>query len=180
MSSLEEVYEGDSRWRAAVTTALVFAASVVAAVGFVAAMASLIAGFGVRTVAALKLAVLLAGVALPLAFFALPTGANRGDRVTAGVGVTLAGTGLALFWTELPSGWYGDPAALPLVAVGAYALGLVVVLWSRTSNREPAEGGPVARTSTTRDVGSAANTRAVGADGGTEDDELRFFDQDDT
>lgn len=180
MSSLEEVYERDSWWRAVLATALVFATGVVAAVGFVGATASLIAGFGIRTVSALKFAVLLAGVSLPLAFFALPIGSSRGDRVSAGVGIALVGAGLVLFWTGLPTEWHGDPTALPPVAVGAYALGLVAVLRSELSVQGPAEQDPVVEVSSNRDASSVTETRALGADGGTEDDDLQFFNRDDT
>lgn len=179
MSSLEDAYVGDSRWRAALTTALVFAAGVAAAVGLAAATASLIAGFGVRTTVALKLAASLAGLALPVAFFALPTGSGRRGRVVAGVGGALVVSGLALFWTSIPAGWHGDPTALPPVAVATYALGLVALLRSDLSSQQSTEQPSVVVSATEHDAGNAGSTRAVGADGGTEDDDLRFFDRDD-
>lgn len=179
MSSLEEVYEGDGRWRAALTAGL-FLLGIVAAVGFVAATTSLVAGFGVSLSSALKFSATLTGVLLSAAFFALPTPFGRGGRTVVAAGVVLVGAGLALFWTGLPAGWRGDLSTLPRAAFLVYAVGLLAVLRADFAPEDAGRESPSVVEAVTvadadrrrrRDVPSAPT-----ADGGAEDDDLRFFD----
>lgn len=129
MSELQDVWDRGSRWRVIARAVLVLGGGVVAAVGVVAATASLVAGFGLGKSAALKVAVLFGGVALLAAFLGLFGRAAATDRSRglAGVGTAVGVTGLALFWTTLPTGWTGYLAALPPAAVGTYVVGLLAV-----------------------------------------------------
>lgn len=129
MSSLEEVYDGGSRWWDVARALFLLLGSLVATVGFVAATASLVAGFGHGKASAIKVAALLGGGLLVVGFLALfARGSMRGrSRTLAVVGVVFAVVGLTLFWTTLPSGWTGHLAELPPIAVGAYAAGLLAV-----------------------------------------------------
>ncbi|MFC4549617.1 MULTISPECIES: DUF7139 domain-containing protein [Halorussus] len=183
MSSLEEVYEGDGRWHVALTAGL-FLLGIVAAVGFVAAATSLVAGFGVSLSSALKFSATLTGVLLSAAFLALPTPFGRGGRSVVAVGVVLVGAGLALFWVGLPAGWRGDLSALPRPALVVYAVGLLAVLQADFALGNAGRESPSvvkAVTVTDADRRRGADARRDGpsaptADGGAEDDDLRFFD----
>lgn len=116
----------ETRWRAVGRAGVLLVGSLVAVVGFVAATASLVAGFGVAKSAALRLGVLLGGVSLLAGFLVLfdrsPDAAR--SRPLAGAGTTVAGVGVVLFWT---AGWTGHVGQLPPVAVGAYALGALAL-----------------------------------------------------
>jgi hypothetical protein len=129
MSSLEEVYdEGGRRWTV-VRATLLLAGSLVAVIGFVSATASLVAGFGLGTSGALKVATLLGGALLLGGFLVLfARGPTTGpSRLLASVGTTFGIVGLALFWTTLPVGWTGHVAELPTLAAVTYATGLLTV-----------------------------------------------------
>ncbi|WP_128475774.1 DUF7139 domain-containing protein [Halorussus pelagicus] len=115
-----------ARWRAVGRATLLLAGSLVAVVGFVAATASLVAGFGVGKASALRLGVLFGSVSLLAGFLALfgrTPDADR-SRSLAGAGTATAVAGVTLFWT---AGWNGRLGELPAVAAGAYALGLLAV-----------------------------------------------------
>jgi hypothetical protein len=154
MSSLEDVYDEGGRCCAIVCNLVALAGSLVAAVGFVVVAASLIAGFGFGTSDALAVAALLGGTLLLAGFLVRSvrvSGAgagrshaerSRADRlrggrsgvghplVFTGVGTAVGLAGLVLFWTSLPAGWTGDLARLPRVALGTYAVGLLVLFWT--------------------------------------------------
>jgi ABC-type transport system involved in multi-copper enzyme maturation permease subunit len=195
MSSLEDVYDGGSRWWAVARAVFLLVGSLVATVGFVAATASLVAGFGLGKAGALKVSSFLGGVLLLGAFLVLfARGATRGrSRTLAVVGAVFGVVGLTLFWTTLPSGWTGHLAALPPIALGAYAAGLLAVFAAEFAGDSTTDGpradateasgtetgsfGSVelaATSATERDAGPAS---AVG-DGGENDEDLQFFDDD--
>ncbi|UPW00223.1 hypothetical protein M0R88_17135 [Halorussus gelatinilyticus] len=114
------------RWRAVARASALLLGSLVAVVGFVAATASLVAGFGVAKPHALRFGVLFGGVSLLAGFLALfgqcPDAARSGPL--AGVGTAVAGVGVVLFWT---AEWSGRVGQLPTVAIGTYALGVLTL-----------------------------------------------------
>ncbi|UPV74219.1 hypothetical protein M0R89_16975 [Halorussus limi] len=116
----------EALWRTVGRAVLLLAGGLVAVVGFVAATASLVAGFGVGKATSLRLGVLLGAVFLLACFLALFRRTPDADRSRslAGVGTAVAVAGVALFWT---AGWTGRPGELPPVAAGAYAVGLLAV-----------------------------------------------------
>ena len=195
MSSLEDVYDGGSRWWAVAWAVFLLVASLVATVGFVAATASLVAGFGLGKAGALKVSSFLGGALLLGAFLVLfARGPIRGrSRTLAVVGTVFGVVGLTLFWTTLPSGWTGHLEALPPIALGAYAAGLFA-LFAAGFAGDPTVDGPgadvtdasgtgaesfgsvglVATGTSEREAGPAS---AVG-DGGERDEDLQFFDDD--
>lgn len=203
MSSLEDVYEEGGRWRAVAREAVLFAGSLVAAVGFVAAAASLIAGFGFGMAEALAVAALLGGALLLAGFLVRAARTADGETgsslMLAGVGTVTGLAGLALFWTTLPTDWTGNLVRLPELALGTYAVGLVLVFWNgrgvaasatdreaRTddSDSETPTEGPDSLgglgTSLGANAGETQLERASGSsavgDGGEEDGDLEFFD----
>lgn len=131
---------GGARWWALVRALLVLVVGVLATVGFVAATASLVAGFGVGKPRALEVATLFGGVLLLAVLFGLfaRRKTDSGSRTLAVVGVAFAVVGLALFWTYFPPGWTGDLARLPPIAVGAYAVGLLAVVGAGVASESPA------------------------------------------
>lgn len=201
MSSLEEVYRGGSRWRAVARATVLLAGSLVAAVGFVAATASLIAGFGLGKAGALKVASLLGGACLLVGFLVRAARSSAGGRTRAlaSAGTAVGVAGLALFWTSLPTGWAGSLAGLPDLALGTYAVGLLAVFGAGVGARRSDSGvdsssertletrrGNDAIASVESVVGSTADeakadrpTSSAVGDGGEADDELQFFDGED-
>lgn len=199
MSSLEEVYRGSrGRLQAVLWGSLLSVGGFVVAVGFVVMTASLVAGFGYPDTVALKVAVTLAGASLLAGCLGLlaRTADETGHGSVAGVGTVVAAAGLALFWLTLPAGWTGDLAALPPTAAGVYAVGLLTVVGTllaavtaadataagdsgRTAAAAGVEtesiGGIEAAVSSDRD--DSPTVTAPTADGGTEDDDLRFFEE---
>lgn len=197
MSSLEEVYAGErARLRTVLWGILLSVGGLLVGVGFVSATASLVAGFGVSEAVALKIAVALAGASLPVGYLALlaRTADAGGLGSVAGVGTVVAVAGLALFWLTLPAGWNGELAALPRTAVGVYAVGLLTVLGTvlaagtaddLTASADRARAGTGFETDSIGGVESAVSRErdesptvtARSADGGTEDDDLQFFEK---
>ena len=217
MSSLEEVYDGGSRGWAVARVTLLLVGSFVAVVGFVAATASLVAGFGLGKASALKVATLL-GAVLLLGAFLVPfaRGPTTGpSRLLASVGATFAVVGLVLFWTTLPADWTGRLAGLPTLALGTYAVGLLAVFaagFTRESDADErsadapdsavgasdssslggVEGMVTGSTDRTglsdrdrpsnrdglHDRDAISPSSAVG-DGGADDEDLEFFDEED-
>jgi hypothetical protein len=199
MSSLEEVYdEGSRRW-AVVRATLLLAGSFVAVVGFVAATASLVAGFGLGKAVALKVATLFGGVLLLGAFLVLfARGPTTGPaRLFASVGATFAVVGLVLFWTTLPAGWTGHLAGLPTLALGTYVVGLLAVfaagfagetdVTERSADALDSDSGASAPDSlggvetvvtASNDLSGPSPSSAVG-DGGADEENLQFFDDED-
>ena len=205
MSSLEEVYAGTrGRLRTVLWGSLLAVGGLLAGVGLVFVTASLVAGFGVSAAVALKTAVMLTGASLLVGYLALlartPDAAEYGS--VAGVGAVVAVAGLALFWLTLPAGWSGGLTALPPTAVGVYALGLLTVLGTvlaagaaddltalDDSTRadayetesiggvESAVSGERVEPTTSADRDERPTVAARTADGGTEDDDLQFFDE---
>lgn len=196
MSSLEEVYrEGTNPRRAALWALVLLVGGFVCAVGFVFAVASLVAGFGLSERISLKVALALAGGALAvsyLACFARATVTGRRWGVAV-VGTAVATGGLALFWVGLPAGWTGSVSAVPPTAVAVYAVGLLTVLGSVLA-AVVADGGsdasPEVKSSEARSIGgveSAVSTdrerdrvaSPATADGGADESDLTFFDDED-
>lgn len=219
MSRLEEVYEEGSRRWAVVRAGLLLVGSAVAVVGFVTATASLVAGFGLGTAGALRVATLLGGALLLGGFVALfrrgPTTARA--RLFASVGATFAVVGLALFWTTVSADWTGHVTGLPPLAVGTFAVGLLAVLtagflaeFDADDRRAdaPDSGSDATDTTTATDAtitgsadatdvpdrdslggvetmltgssdGSEARASSAVGDGGTDDEDLQFFDDED-
>jgi hypothetical protein len=213
MSNFRGVYRSESRWRATAGATLLLAGSLVAAVGFVAAATSLIAGFGLGKAGALKVAALLGGALLLgghlVAFCRESSGADSSGRrssrwsgpTLAGVGTAVGVAGLALFWTSLPTGWTGNLARLPRLALGAYAAGLLAVFGASlaagladggggppTANPVEAREGDVGALGGVESVigstseettGDGAAAPSAMGDGGESEDDLRFFDDED-
>lgn len=195
MSSLEDVYDGGSRWWAVARAVFVLVGSFVATVGFVAATASLVAGFGLGKAGALKVSSLLGGGLLLGAFlFLFARGSTRGrSRTLAVVGAVFGVVGLTLFWTTLPSGWTGRLGELPPIALGSFAAGLLAVFAAGFADESTADGSSVDATDASGTeaeslggielVTTAGNERDVGpasavGDGGENDENLQFFDDD--
>lgn len=190
MYRLADLRDGRSLWRATALALAVLAVSIFAVVGFIAATASLVAGFGHPKASALRVAVVSGGGLLLAGFLASarPTGAGR-RRALAGVGTALAVGGLALFWASLPAGWTGSLAELPPVALGAYAAGLLAVFGgglvapgdsggrgdSGDGEAERSEGGPLAAVEvpalSRSDGSSDGQDAASAADSDSEDSE---------
>ena len=206
MSSLEEVYAGNRGYlRTVLWGALLAVGGLLAGVGLVLVTASLVAGFGVSAAVALKVAVTLTGASLLVGYLALlartPDAADYGS--VAGVGGVVAVAGLALFWLTLPAGWTGGLAALPPTAVGVYALGQLTVLGSvlaagtadelttlddsarpdtafeteSIGGVESAVSGERIESTVSADRDERPTVAARSADGGTEDDDLQFFEE---
>lgn len=200
MSSLEDVYDGGSRWWAVARALFLLVGSLVAAVGFVATTASLVAGFGLGKASALKVAALLGGGLLTGAFLVLfARGPTRGrSRTLAVVGVVFAVVGLTLFWTTLPPGWTGHPESLAPIAVGAYAAGLLAVFAAGFTDEPATDAEGRVRADATDFDASDADAESLGGvesvmtaspneqnagpassavgDGGENDGDLQFFD----
>jgi uncharacterized membrane protein len=199
MSRLAEVYdEKSSRW-AVVRATLVLVGSLVAVVGFVIATASLVAGFGLEKSSAIKVATLLGGVLLLGGFVVLfgRKSTTAPTRLLASVGATFGVVGLVLFWSALPTGWTGQVGGLPPLAAGTYAAGLLAVFAAKLVVGDDDEDSSVSAPDSASVVsdadsldrvetpGSGPNDRdgvsssaAVG-DGGADDDDLQFFDDED-
>lgn len=197
MSSLEEVYDGNRGClRAVLWGTLLSVGGLLAGVGFAIVTASLVAGFGVSEALALKVAIALAGASLLVGYLVLfaRTSDEAGYGSVASVGTVVAVAGLALFWLTLPSGWHGEIAALPPTAVGAYAVGLLTVLGTALAAGTADDltrpddgaragagfetdsiGGVESAVSPDRDESPTVTTHS--ADGGTEDDDLQFFEE---
>ena len=197
MSRLEEVYDEGSRPRASVRAALLLAGSLVAVVGFVAATASLVAGFGLGKAGALKVATLLGGALLLGSFLVLfaRRSAAGPSRLLASVGATFAVVGLALFWTTLPTGWTGRLAGLPTLAVGTYAAGLLGVVAAGFVAESDADGGSAGAADAAvetvdsgpiggvapgpSDPDATAKSSALGDGGAEKGKDLQFFEDED-
>jgi cytochrome c biogenesis protein CcdA len=136
MTSLTDVYEGDvgrvaSRRRRLVGTGLFVAG----AVGLVAAIALATTGLGsalgTEGYAAREVAGILAGLGLPAVvlgvFAVLPAG--RQTRATAGLGLTVAVLGVALFQHLYPYSWLESAPLLALTAGIVYFAGVVTTFW---------------------------------------------------
>lgn len=206
MSSLEDAYDGGGRGRRAVRATLLLGGSLFAAVGFVAATASLVAGFGLGKAGALEVAVLLGGTLLLVGFVVRSIRASSAgrSRALAGVGSAVGVAGLALFWTALPAGWTGNLAELPPAAVTTYATGLLVAFWaglgakSADASTQSSAGSDSEFDSATSDglgvesflradaderqsatgrLDGTPPSSAVG-DGGEDEGDLQFFDDD--
>ena len=170
----------EGRWRAVGRASVLLVGSLVAVVGFVAATASLVAGFGVAKSDALRLGVLLGGLSLLAGFLVLfgrcPDAAR--SRPLAGAGTAVAGVGVVLFWT---AEWTGHVGQLPPVAVGTYALG-VLALFGAGFRTVPSDDGEDPRESdafggSVESVVTAADPeRTSGGDG----DESRSNDETET
>ncbi|NEU57141.1 hypothetical protein [Halorussus sp. MSC15.2] len=192
MSGLGDTFDPGVRWRGLMRAVLLLGGGGVAAVGVVAATASLVAGFGLGKPAALRVAVLFGGGSLLTSFLALFVRAVDTDfsRGVTGVGTLVGATGLALFWTTVPTGWTGELAALPPAAVGAYVVGLLAVFGAGVT-ADPDDDDPESKETryqsdafgsietvvvSAEDEGEdAARTAAVG-DGGETGSDLEFFD----
>lgn len=197
MSSLEEVYAGNrGRLRAVLWGTLLSVGGLLVGVGFVLATASLVAGFGVSEAVALKIAITLTGASMLVGYLALLARTPDADDLgsVAGIGAVVAVAGLALFWLTLPAGWSGELAALPPTAVGVYAVGLLIVLGTVIAAgvaddlTAPNDGARVDAAFETESIGGVESAVSSGrdesptvaarsADGGTEDDDLQFFEE---
>ncbi|PSP52008.1 hypothetical protein BRC60_01245 [Halobacteriales archaeon QH_1_68_42] len=135
MASLTDVYEGHVR---TVTTprrryagASGFAAgTVMVVVGILVATTGLGEAAGLSVVAARRVAGVLAGLGLPLAFLGvfavLPSGATA--RAAAVIGASVSAFGVALFGVAYPDQWFGAGDPLAVVTVGVYFAGGVTTL----------------------------------------------------
>ena len=203
MSSLEEVYAGNrGRLQSVLWGTLLSVGGLLAGVGFAMVTASLVAGFGVAEATALKVAITLAGASMLVGYLALlaHTTDAAGHASVAAVGTVVAVAGLALFWLTLPVGWNGALGALSPTAVGVYAVGLLTVLGTvlaagmaddlatlddRSRAGAGSETGSIGGVETIGGVESAVSpdrdesptVTARTADGGTEDDDLQFFEE---
>ena len=135
MASLTDVYEGHVR---TVTTprrryagASGFAAGTVMVVGgILVATAGLGEAVGLSVVAARRVAGVLAGLGLPLAFLGvfavLPSGATA--RAAAVIGASVSAFGVALFGVAYPDQWFGAGDPLAVATVVVYFAGGVTTL----------------------------------------------------
>lgn len=136
MTSLSEVYEEvgrESLRRLYLGTGLFVLGAVMVVIAIVIATTDALAGVGLGTYEARKLAGLLAGLGVPAVFVGIFTvlPATAYERATAAVGASIAVFGVALFWYAYPSRWYGatpDHITLPVVAV--YFLGTITTFWA--------------------------------------------------
>ena len=135
MASLTDVYEGHVR---TVTTprrryagASGFAAgTVMVVVGILVATTGLSEAAGLSVVAARRVAGVLAGLGLPLAFLGvfavLPSGATA--RAAAVIGASVSAFGVALFGVAYPDQWFGAGDPLAVATVVVYFAGGVTTL----------------------------------------------------
>ncbi|WP_435177730.1 DUF7139 domain-containing protein [Halorussus sp. AFM4] len=195
MTGLADAYDRDGPWRTVAWAALAFAGGLAAAVGVVAATASLIAGFGVGKPRALGIAVVVGGGLLPAGFLA-PAVRGVGDarsHLLAAVAVAAVTTGLAWFWTALPAGWTGRFGALPAGAAVAYAVGLLAAFgaglaaWPGTDRESRTErgsadtlGGVESVVASREGEGSDVGASATVGDGGEPESDLTFFDDEES
>lgn len=195
MKALADAYDRDGPWQTVAWAVLLFGGGLVAAVGVVAATASLVAGFGVGKPRALRIAVVVGGALLLAAFLApvVRGAATDRSRLLGAVGVAVGGAGLAWFWRALPAGWTGQFGTLPAVAVGAYAVGLLAAFGagfaagsiddarsSRADRRKTDAFGSVESVVVAREDDSPdAGRSATVGDGGESESDLAFFDDDD-
>ncbi len=188
---MEDAYDPRVRWRGLMRAVLLLVGGGVAAVGVVAATASLVAGFGLGKAAALRVAVLFGGGSLLASFVALFVRTADTDFPwgVTGLGTLVGATGLALFWTTVPTGWTGELAALPPAAVGTYVFGLLAVFGAGVtadsddddseSNEEPCRSDAFGSIETVvvsaEDEGDDAARTATVGDGGETGSDLEFF-----
>ncbi len=133
MTSLTDAYESEGRTprRVYAGTALVLAGAVLAICGVLVATTDLFGSYGSDQFGAIKLASMLAGVAVPVVlvgvFTVLPSG--RRTRAAAAIGASLCLFGVALFSHAYPAHWrgYGDDLTLHVSVI--YLLGLFIAIW---------------------------------------------------
>lgn len=138
MASLSEVYEGGrggADLRRLYTGVGLFLVGVVLAVTGVVFGTSTAAAdqFGLGVFEAREVAVIAAGVGLPLAFIGVVTvlpQSGRRVRVAAGVGSLIALFGVLLFWEFYPMQWYGMETDYTLPVSGIYFLGVLTTFWA--------------------------------------------------
>jgi len=135
MASLTDVYQGHVR------TATTPRRRYAGASGFALGTAMVVGGIlvattgvgdaaGLGTVAARRVAGILAGLGLPLAFLGvfsvLPSGATT--RAAAVIGASVSAFGVALFGVAYPAQWFGAGDPLAVVTVGVYFAGGLTTL----------------------------------------------------
>ena len=135
MASLTDVYEGHVR------TATTPRRRYAGASGFALGTAMVVGGIlvattgvgdaaGLDVVAARRVAGILAGLGLPLAFLGvftvLPSGPTA--RAAAVIGASVSAFGVALFGVAYPEQWFGAGDPLAVVTVGVYFAGGVTTL----------------------------------------------------
>ena len=138
MASLSEVYEGGRggadlrRLYAGVGLFLVGVALAVTGVVFGTSTAAA-GAFGLDVFGAREVAVIAAGVGLPLTFIGVVTvlpQSGRRVRVAAAVGSLIALFGVLLFWEFYPMQWYGMEPDYTLPVSGIYFLGILTTFWA--------------------------------------------------
>ena len=138
MTSLSEVYErgtgraGLRRLYAGVGLFLVGVVLAVTGVVFGTSTAAAEA-FGLGVFEAREVAVIAAGVGLPLTFIGVVTvlpQSGRRVRVASAVGSLIALFGVLLFWEFYPMQWYGMETDYTLPVSGIYFLGILTTFWA--------------------------------------------------
>ncbi|MEF8851018.1 MAG: hypothetical protein V5A28_01180 [Haloarculaceae archaeon] len=135
MASLTDVYDGHvrtattARRRYAGASGFAVGAAMVV-VGILVATTGVGDAAGLGTVAARRVAGILAGLGLPLAFLGvfavLPSGATT--RAAAVIGASVSAFGVALFGVAYPAQWFGAGDPLAVVTVLVYFAGGVTTL----------------------------------------------------
>lgn len=197
MGSLGETYGGSpilsDRHRLFVGTGLLLTGTVVAALGFVNVATGVFSALGLAEPAALKAGVALAALLVPGLFAGslLYLRADRPIRLVAAGGLTAAVLAIALFLFTVPADAFATAIAVPFPIVGLYVLGAGVTVWAPIGAVAAAVTDDHAPSSTWAGVDrtsrTPANRRSPGgmpggrtpADGGQEDDDLRFLLDDD-
>jgi hypothetical protein len=138
MASLSEVYERD---RGGAGLRRLYAGVGLFLVGVVLAVTGVVFGtstaaadaFGLGVFEAREVAVIAAGVGLPLTFIGVVTvlpQSGRRVRVASAVGSLIALFGVLLFWEFYPMQWYGMETDYTLPVSGIYFLGILTTFWA--------------------------------------------------
>ncbi|MFC6938907.1 hypothetical protein ACFQE8_02895 [Salinirubellus sp. GCM10025818] len=138
MASLSEVYERD---RGGAGLRRLYAGVGLFLVGVVLAVTGVVFGtstaaadaFGLGVFEAREVAVIAAGVGLPLTFIGVVTVLPQSDRrvrVASAVGSLIALFGVLLFWEFYPMQWYGMETDYTLPVSGIYFLGILTTFWA--------------------------------------------------
>lgn len=138
MASLSEVYDGD---RGGAALRRLYAGLGLFLVGVVLAVTGVVFGtstaaadaFALDVFEAREVAVIAAGVGLPLTFIGVVTvlpQSGRRVRIAAAVGSLIALFGVLLFWEFYPMQWYGMETDYTLPVSGIYFLGILTTFWA--------------------------------------------------
>lgn len=174
MERLDEAYGGPSGRRLYFGTALLLGGLVLFGLGGVKVVGDALTLFGVSSEQALKGALTIMGVLIPVALVGLLAilPPNRSFRRVAGVGAAVCIFSIAAFWLAVPAA--SVPVEVPLVLLGAYGLGVIVVLFGLIGTGVAAVDTAPDRGPTVSYQRSSQPSRQVPADGGTEEQDLSF------